>query len=119
VTLRCIIVDDNPAFLEVAASLLEREGVTVVAVASTGVEALRLAHDLHPDVVLVDISLGGESGFDVARGLVVSDPGRRIVLISTHAEADFADLIEKSPVAGFLPKSELSASALRQLVGTP
>lgn len=115
---RCLVVDDNPSFLEAAQALLEREGLTIAGVASTGPEALSKAEALRPDVVLVDISLGDESGFDVARQLVergeVAAP--TVILISTHAEADFADLIAESPAAGFLPKAELSASAIRRFL---
>ncbi|MDA0159266.1 response regulator transcription factor [Solirubrobacter ginsenosidimutans] len=110
--LRCLIVDDNAAFLHAAATLLERQGVTVVGVASTAAEALRRNIELQPDVVLVDIVLGAESGFDVARDLT---GGAAVILISTHAEADFADLIERTPAAGFVSKSELSAEAIRRL----
>lgn len=118
VALRCLIVDDNPSFLEAASSLLEREGLAVAGVASTGAEALGRAQELRPDVVLVDITLGAESGFDLARRLVATDSGApTVILISTHAEADFADLIEETPAAGFVSKSELSATAIRRLVG--
>jgi len=110
---RCLIVDDNPAFLEAARVLLEREGMAVVGVASRSAEALSQAEKLRPEVVLVDIMLGPESGFELARRLVKSGRGRgKTILISTHSEADFADLIADSPAAGFLPKSELSASAI-------
>ena len=118
VSLRCLIVDDNAYFLEAAASLLKREGLTVVGVASDTADALRLTRELRPDVVLVDIMLGRESGIDLARRLAGANSGGPvIILISTHAEADFADLIQEAPVAGFVPKSELSASAIRQLAG--
>ena len=118
VSLRCLIVDDNAYFLEAAASLLTRQGVTVSGVASDSASALRLARELRPDVVLVDIMLGHESGIDLARRLAENNSGGPvIILISTHAEADFADLIQEAPVAGFVPKSELSASAIRQLAG--
>jgi CheY-like chemotaxis protein len=118
VPLRCLIVDDNPAFLEAAASLLEREGMAVVGVASSSADALGRTEELHPDVVLVDITLGRESGFELARRLAETDSGEcAVILISTHAEADFAELIAESPTAGFLPKSELSASAIRRLAG--
>ena len=118
VSLRCLIVDDNAYFLEAAASLLTRQGLTVVGVASDTAGALRLARELRPDVVLVDIMLGPESGIDLARRLAAANSGGPvIILISTHAEADFADLIQEAPVAGFVPKSELSASAIRQLAG--
>ena len=118
VPLRCLIVDDNAYFLEAAASLLKREGLTVAGVASDSADALRLTRELRPDVVLVDIMLGRESGIDLARRLAGANSGGPvIILISTHAEADFADLIQEAPVAGFVPKSELSASAIRQLAG--
>ena len=118
VSLRCLIVDDNAYFLEAAADLLTRQGVTVAGVASDGADALRLTRELRPDVVLVDIMLGRESGIDLARRLAGANSGGPvIILISTHAEADFADLIQEAPVAGFVPKSELSASAIRQLAG--
>jgi len=71
--LRCLIVDDNPRFGEEARSLLEHEGISVVGVAASGDEAARLAEALGPDLALVDISLGEESGFDVARRLWVTE----------------------------------------------
>jgi len=115
--IRCLIVDDNRSFLEAARVLLEREGLTVADVATTGDEALRKAETLRPDVVLVDVSLGEESGFDLVRRLV-DDPGNEavIVLISTLAETDIADLIAESPAAGFLAKADLSASAILRIV---
>jgi CheY-like chemotaxis protein len=116
--IRCLVVDDSPSFLEAARVLLEREGLTIAGVASTGPEALEKAEALEPDVVLLDISLGDESGFDVARQLVDDHRagGAAVILISTHTEADFADLIAESPAAGFVAKSELSASAIRRIL---
>jgi DNA-binding NarL/FixJ family response regulator len=116
--IRCLIIDDSHSFLEAARVFLEREGLTVAGVATTGDEALREAENLRPDVVLVDISLGEESGFDLARQLVEEDQGSEtaVILISTRAEADIADLIAESPAAGFLSKAELSASAIRRIV---
>jgi CheY-like chemotaxis protein len=115
--LRCLIVDDNASFLEAATDLLRRQGVEVVGVASSGDEAVERVTELRPGVALVDIELGGESGLDVVRrlaGLGFTD--LKVILISTHAEADFADLIEGAPVAGFVPKLGLSAQAIEQLV---
>jgi CheY-like chemotaxis protein len=120
VALRCLIVDDNADFIEAARDLLERQGIEVVGVASTSAEALLRARELQPDVTLVDIDLGEESGFDVAR-LLAATAGLdsvRLVLISTYAEKDFADLIAASPVAGFVPKATLSASAIQEVLRT-
>lgn len=117
--LRCLIVDDNPHFLKVARTLLEREGVTVVGVASTGAEALRRAAELRPDVTLVDIDLGGESGFELAGRLGRQTGGAPppMIMISTHAEEDYAELIAASPAVGFVLKTALSACAIRNLLG--
>jgi CheY-like chemotaxis protein len=116
--LRALIVDDNSHFLGAARDLLEREGVEVVALASTGAEAVQLAAELKPDVTLVDIDLGEESGFDVARMLTEDGAANQspVVLISTYAEKDFADLIAAAPAVGFLSKSDLSARTLREIL---
>jgi DNA-binding NarL/FixJ family response regulator len=116
--LRSLIVDDNVHFLVAARDLLEREGIEVVGVASTGAEAIQLVEELRPDVALVDIDLGEESGLDVA-GRLGGAPGEaasRVVLISAYPETDFADLISASPAVGFLSKSDLSAEAINQIL---
>jgi len=114
---RVLIVDDNRSFLEAARDLLEREGLRVVGVAATSAEALQQAEELQPEVVLVDIRLGGESGFDLARRLAEQQrEGPPVILISTYSEADFLDLIAESPARGFLPKPGLSADAIRRIV---
>ena len=118
-TLRCVIVDDSPALLRAASELLEGEGIAVVGVAATGEDAIRLTQELKPDVTLVDIDLGPESGFDLARRLAHTrvGAGSRTILISTYDEADFANLIADSPAIGFLPKSDLSAKAIHRMLG--
>ena len=80
-------------------------------------EGWRFGHKRAGDVDLLK-KLGEESGFDVARGLVQDKRGEEaaVVLISTHTEADFADLIAESPAAGFLPKADLSATAIRRIL---
>ena len=115
VLMRCLLVDDNRAFLETARGILEAQGVTVAGMASSTAEALRQAHALRPDVAVVDIGLGTENGFDLARDLVVY--GISVIMTSTSAEADYADLVAESPAAGFLPKAELSAARIRLLLG--
>jgi DNA-binding response OmpR family regulator len=112
--IRCLIVDDNQPFLDAASLLLEREGIAVVGLATTSAEALRLEEELRPDVALVDIRLGDESGFDLVRRM-----SGTAILISTHAESEFAEEIAASPAAGFIAKGQLSASAVLRLAGTP
>jgi DNA-binding NarL/FixJ family response regulator len=118
VSLRCVIVDDSPRFLEAARGLLDGPSMSVVAVASTGAEAMRRVAEVRPDVVLVDLALGAESGFEVARRLRGGAGARapRVILMSTHTAEDYADLIAASPAVGFLSKSDLSADAVRGLL---
>ena len=116
VQLRCVIVDDDEAFCRAAQILLERDGMTVAGVAGSGAEAVTLVRALRPDVVLVDIRLGEESGFAAARLLAGDGPAATLIMISSHAEDDYADLIADSPAAGFLAKAELSAAAIRRIL---
>lgn len=113
-----VVVDDNPSFADIARVLLERQGRRVLGVAGTSAEAVELVAELRPEIVLVDLMLGEESGLDLAQALV-GDGSRDapvVILISACAPADVADLIAASPAAGFLPKSELSSDAIRQIV---
>ena len=116
-SLRCLIVDDSPEFLDAARRLLQHEGIDVAGVASGGTEALGLADRLRPDVTLVDIGLGGEDGIEVARQLAERDghAAGKVILISTHSREEFAELIEASPAIGFISKSALSAETIRRL----
>lgn len=117
--LRCIIVDDNPDFLRAAGELLDRDGISVVGCVSTGAEAQRACEELKPDIVLIDIDLGDETGIEIAHRLASQRQGvdrPRMILISAYSEEDFADLIADSPAVSFLSKAALSASAIRGIL---
>src|SRR5947209_11264893 len=119
--MRCLIVDDSADFVEAARHLLEHGGIKVVGVAATSAEALRCFEQQRPDVTLVDVNLGSENGFELAEqlhrcGFAAPSP---VILISTHAERDFADMIAASPAVGFLAKFALTAVAIRDLVCGP
>jgi DNA-binding NarL/FixJ family response regulator len=113
---RCLIVDDCTAFCLAARGVLEAAGMTVVGTASTLATAVESARSASPDLILVDIDLGGESGFDVVEALHEEDPRFTMILVSTHDEEDFADMVEASSAIGFLPKFELSADRILQIM---
>jgi CheY-like chemotaxis protein len=122
--LRCLLVDDDARFVHAARALLEGEGMAIDT-ASTGAEAIRRISERAPDLVLLDICLGSDSGFEVARRIHAAWLSRsqdsshgspRIILISTYSEADFGHLIRASPVLGFIAKASLSARAIRELL---
>jgi CheY-like chemotaxis protein len=117
-TPRVLIVDDNAQFLAAARCLLRREGLDIVGVASTTAEAVRLTHSLRPDVILVDVDLGEESGLGLAAILTdpTDDEPPRVILTSAYPEQDLVELIEASPAFGFVAKTRLSAKAIFDLL---
>jgi CheY-like chemotaxis protein len=116
---RCLIVDDSHDFLRAARDLLERQGISVVGEASTGAQAYRSCSELQPDIVLIDIDLGEESGFQVAAQLAARRGAVQpaLVLISAYAADDFQDMIADTPAVSFLPKPDLSGMAIRGILG--
>jgi CheY-like chemotaxis protein len=69
-------------------------------------------------VVLVDVSLGHESGLELTHRLAGSGASRSVpvILISTRSEEDLADLIAGCPILGFIPKSDLGAAGIERLL---
>ena len=120
VSLRCLIVDDNAAFLAAARAILEGRDLTVVGEAATAAEALQRAEELAPDIVLLDIDLGDDNGLAVARALAerAQSATPKTILMSAYPEDDFADLIAESPALGFIPKPALSPATVGELMAT-
>ena len=116
--MRCLIVDDSPKFVAAARALLEYDGMTIVGVASNGAEALRRYEELGPDVTLIDVNLGEESGFAVVELLhrAGSTKSLPVILISSQEEHEIADQIADSPALGFVHKRALTADVIRNLV---
>jgi DNA-binding NarL/FixJ family response regulator len=120
VPLRCLIVDDNTSFREEMRGLLSEQGLEVVGGAGTGADARRQITELRPDVALIDLDLGAESGLELARQLREESgqsPVPHLILISTHDETEYADLIAASTAIGFLAKIDLSAATIRRMLG--
>jgi DNA-binding NarL/FixJ family response regulator len=119
--LRCLIVDDNASFREEMGGLLAEQGLDVVGGAGSAADAHRQIAELRPDVALIDIDLGGESGLELARQLREQPRHAAVphlILISTHDETEYADLIDASSAIGFLAKIDLSAATIRLVLAT-
>jgi CheY-like chemotaxis protein len=116
--MRCLIVDDSADFRGAASAMLQRAGFSVVGMATNSAEALRCYEELHPDVALVDVDLGAEDGFELAEQLDRASTASTlaVILVSTHAESDLAEMIDASPAVGFLQKLSLSPDAIRDLL---
>ncbi len=118
-TLRCLLVDDNPEFLETARRLLEQQGISVVGMAANSAEAVERAAELHPDVVLIDVHLGEENGLNLARkiaGLEREDLPR-VILISSYPEGDLGEALPTARSIEFVSKTDLSADTIRNVLG--
>jgi DNA-binding NarL/FixJ family response regulator len=111
-----VIVDDHPGFRSSARALLEAAGFDVVGEADDGASAFAAVDQLHPRIVLLDIQLPGMDGFEVAERLArVGDPPA-VLLISTRDVSSYRRRLARSPVRGFISKSELSGDAVSALV---
>jgi DNA-binding NarL/FixJ family response regulator len=110
-----LIVDDYAPFRDSARSLLESEGFEVVGEAENGVTALRIAKELQPEIVLLDVQLPDFDGFEVADRLRRLDPPPEVVL--TSSRDDYGPLIASSAARAFVRKDALSAEALVSALG--
>jgi DNA-binding NarL/FixJ family response regulator len=113
---RLLLVDDHAGFRRATRQLLERHGFVVVAEADTGERAVEQAKAWHPDVVLLDVQLPDVDGFEVAERLSRLDVPVDVILTSSLDSSDLDALVTRSPARGFVPKAELSASAIEALL---
>ena len=112
-----LIVDDHPSFHSSARALLEAEGFSVVGEAEDGAGGLAGARELRPDLVLLDVQLPDLDGFDVAGRLTGNGAAPEVILISSRDRDDLGMQVPRSGARGFIPKAELSASRIRELLG--
>jgi DNA-binding NarL/FixJ family response regulator len=111
-----LIVDDHPGFRAAARRLLELEGYVVVGEAADGMTALHAARELRPDFILLDVQLPDIDGFEVAERLSGDDVMPAVVLTSSREASDYGPCLARTPAAGFLPKAELSAAGIADIL---
>jgi DNA-binding NarL/FixJ family response regulator len=111
-----LIVDDHGGFRSFARALLEDEGFDVVGEAADGASAIEAAEQLRPEVVLLDIQLPDTDGFAIAERLTDAREPPKIVFVSSRSASAYRRRLEAARVRGFIPKDELSGSALAALV---
>jgi DNA-binding NarL/FixJ family response regulator len=107
-----LIVDDHPGFRAQARALLVAAGYEVVGEAADAESGVRVARDLSPDVVLLDVQLPDSTGFEVVPLVGGGPDPPAIVLISSRDASDYGRRIAGSGALGFICKAELSARTL-------
>jgi DNA-binding NarL/FixJ family response regulator len=111
VAARVLVVDDHATFRAVARRLLEHAGYDVVGEAPDGAQAIVLAGDLVPELVLLDVHLPDMSGFAVAERLAGT---AIVVMTSTHEEPELDEIARSHGAWGFIPKGRLSPAGLAE-----
>jgi len=114
--IRVLIADDHTIVRTGIRHVLESDnGFEVVGEAATGTEAVALAASLRPDVVVLDISMPGESGLQVAARLRDGSPERRIVILSMHDNAEYVLESVRAGADAYLLK-DAAATDLRSAI---
>lgn len=103
-SLRLMLVDDHRMLREGLRRALEAEGFIVVGEASDGHEALRMALERKPDVILMDVSMPDVDGIEATRSIMQADARQRIVMLTMHMDRDVIDRAIKAGAVGYMTK---------------
>jgi two-component system response regulator NreC len=104
-TIRILIADDHAVVAEGLKHLIEaQEDLQVVAIVGDGREAVRIAKEAQPHVVLMDLSMPELNGADATRAIVENDPKCRVIVLSMYAEREYVRRALKSGAAGYVVK---------------
>jgi len=115
-TIRILLADDHQITREGLCSMLRQEnGLQVVGAAQDGRTAVRLARDLTPDVILMDIGMPELNGIEATRQILAANPKVRIIALSMHAERRVVAEMLKAGAAGYLPKNSSFDEVLRAI----
>jgi DNA-binding NarL/FixJ family response regulator len=115
-SIRVLIVDDEPLFVEMVEAMLGAEyGIEVIGVATDGDEAVRLAADLEPDVIVMDISMPGKNGIDATREIKARDAQARILILTGGASARDIDEARWAGAAAYLTKDRIDSDFVTEL----
>lgn len=112
---RVILADDHALVRQGIKSLLEREGLQIVAEASDGREAIQHAETLAPDIVIMDIGMPTLNGMEAARELARCCPKVKPILLTQHDEAQYVSAALKAGVKGYVLKNQLSSDLLHAI----
>jgi DNA-binding NarL/FixJ family response regulator len=114
--IRVLVVDDEPLFVEMLQALLDaEEDIEIVGTAAHGQDALRLAADLSPDLVVMDLSMPVMNGIDATRALRDQDPNACVLILTGGASLVEVDDARKAGAAGYLTKDRIGSELLAEI----
>jgi DNA-binding NarL/FixJ family response regulator len=109
-----VLADDNPAMLEMLVDMLQT-GYNIVAALPNGTSVLNQIATLSPSLVILDISLGDLSGFEVAKRLRGSGCPAKIIFLTVHEDIDFVRAAFDIGISGYVFKSRISEDLIRAI----
>lgn len=105
-----MLVDDQPAILAGLSALVEGTGIArVVATETSGAAAVETAIESKPDLIMLDVSLGGESGADILRRLFARWQDARVLAVSAHADSVYVRSMINAGASGYMLKDQAPA----------
>jgi len=120
-SIRIIIADDHKIVRNGLRSLIEKElDIEVIAEADNGRNAIRIALELAPDVVIMDIAMPDLNGIEATRQIIAALPGTKVIALSMHADKRYVMEMLKAGASGYVLKDnayEELASAIRTVLG--
>jgi DNA-binding NarL/FixJ family response regulator len=112
-TVRVLIVDDQEPFRVAARMVVDiTDGFEVVGEAETGEDSVRMAEELAPDLVLMDVNLPGINGLDATRQILAGSSPVVVLLLSTYEEEEYAPRAAECGAAAYIPKSAFGPDRL-------
>ncbi|MBE8478505.1 response regulator, partial [Streptomyces justiciae] len=114
-SINIVVVDDDPGFRRIAATLLTARGLRVVAESSDGASALAAVRDHRPDGLLLDLHLPDTDGLTVARRLNEQEDRPKIVLTSTDKSFWSPEELQHAGIESFVAKDKLFDADLKSL----
>ena len=113
--LRVLLADDHPMFMQGLRGILERERFEVVAEATDGREAVRMAAKLHPDVAILDLAMPLLNGVDAAREIGEASPETKTLLLTSYTEEQYIVDALKAGVSGYVLKTKAAADLVHAI----
>jgi DNA-binding NarL/FixJ family response regulator len=115
VPIRIVLADDHVLVRQGLKSLLEREQFQVVAEASDGQEAVRASESLHPDIVVIDISMPLLNGIEAVRELGRSCPKTKAILLTQHEEDQYIREALEAGAKGYVLKNQAASDLVHAI----
>src|SRR5690554_423313 len=114
--IRVLLVDDHPLVIDGIQARLENEGgIEVVGQAGNGLEAIKLAQELKPDVVLMDVSMPVMNGLEATRELRARSPETRVLILSMHDNREYMVQLIQSGARGYILKDVSAAEMVKAI----